>query len=51
VAHETVAKKLRAELRLTKREIAAASEIARREGFSLTRWIVALINARLYTSP
>jgi hypothetical protein len=40
-------KKVRVELRLTKNEVAAVGAIARREGFSPTRWIVALINARL----
>ena len=45
------AKKVRVELRLTKGEVAAVREIASREGFSLTRWIVALINARLRATP
>jgi hypothetical protein len=48
---EARSKKLRVELRLTKGESAAANAIARHEGFSLTRWIVALINARLYATP
>jgi hypothetical protein len=48
---QAMSKKVRVELRLTKGEIATASEIARHEGFSLTRWIVALINARLYATP
>ena len=40
-------KKVRVEPRLAKGEVAAANDIAVREGFSLTRWIVALINAML----
>lgn len=51
VAQDLVSKKVRVELRLTKGEVATASEIAHREGFSLTRWIVALINARLSGNP
>jgi predicted DNA binding CopG/RHH family protein len=51
VTHAVARKKVRVELRLTKAEIATVSEMARREGFSATRWIVALINARVYATP
>ncbi len=44
-------KKVRVELRLTKGEVAAVRKIASREGFSLSRWIVALVNARLRATP
>ena len=46
-----VAKKARREIRLTHTELKRAEAIAHREGFSLTRWIVALINARLDKTP
>lgn len=39
--------KIRREVRLTASEVAQAEAIAHQEGFSLSRWIVALINARL----
>lgn len=42
---------MRVELHLTRNEVAAVSAIARREGFSPTRWIVALVNARLHGKP
>jgi hypothetical protein len=45
------AEKVRREIRLTRSELTRAEAIARHEGFSLTRWIVALINARLDKSP
>jgi hypothetical protein len=45
------AKKARCEIRLTRSELTRAEAIARSEGFSLTRWIVALINARLDKQP
>jgi hypothetical protein len=47
----TRSKKVRVELRLTRSEVAAVGAIARREGYSPTRWIVALINARLHATP
>jgi hypothetical protein len=43
--------KARREIRLTRSELTRAETIARSEGFSLTRWIVALINARLDKQP
>ena len=43
--------KVRREIRLTKSELARADAVAGREGFSLTRWIVSLINARLEATP
>lgn len=43
--------KIRKEVRLTKSELHRAESIAMREGFSLGRWIVALINARLEGTP
>jgi hypothetical protein len=43
--------KVRREIRLTVSELTRAEVIAQREGFSLTRWIVALINARLDAKP
>jgi hypothetical protein len=43
--------KIRKEVRLTKGELHLAEAIAKREGFSLGRWIVALINARLDGTP
>jgi hypothetical protein len=46
-----VSKKIRREIRLTKSELSRAEANARRDGFSLTRWIVALINARLDATP
>ena len=51
MVQEAMSKKVRVELRLTKGEITTANEIARHEGFSLTRWFVALIHARLYATP
>lgn len=43
--------KVRREIRLTRSELTRAEAIARHEGFSLTRWIVALINSRLDKTP
>jgi hypothetical protein len=43
--------KVRREVRLTKSELAHANALAARDGFSLNRWIVALINARLHGTP
>jgi hypothetical protein len=43
--------RIRKEVRLTKGELHEAEAIAKREGFSLGRWIVALINARLDGTP
>lgn len=43
--------KIRKELRLTVSEIRRAEAHAARDGFSLNRWIVALINARLDGTP
>lgn len=43
--------KIRREVRLTESELAQAEVIAHQEGFSLPRWIVALINARLEGTP
>jgi hypothetical protein len=43
--------KVRKEVRLTKSELAHANALAARDGFSLNRWIVALINARLHGTP
>lgn len=43
--------KVRKEVRLTKSELARADALAKRAGFSLNRWIFALINARLDGSP
>ena len=51
VTHAAASKKVRVELRLTEAEIATVAELARREGFSPTRWIVALINTRVYATP
>lgn len=51
VEAEGKAKKRRVGVRLTKAEIAKAGAIAQREGFSPSRWIVALINARLDGTP
>lgn len=42
---------IRKEVRLTKSELARANALATRAGFSLNRWIVALINARLDGLP
>ena len=42
---------MRREIRLTKSELDRAEAIAAREGFSLSRWIVALIKARLDKTP
>ena len=39
--------KVRKVIKLTRSEILAAEELADREGFHLTRWIVALVRARL----
>jgi hypothetical protein len=39
--------KVRKEVRLKKSELACANSLAKYAGFSLNRWIVALINARL----
>lgn len=44
-------KKIRKEVRLTKGELHRAEVLAKGEGFSLNRWIVALINARLEGAP
>jgi hypothetical protein len=46
-----VSKKIRTEIRLTKSELHRVEALAQREGFSVTRWIVALINARLDAAP
>jgi hypothetical protein len=43
--------KVRKEVRLTKSELLRANALAQRAGFSLNRWIVALINARLNATP
>lgn len=43
--------RIRKEVRLTKDELRRVAAIAMREGFSLSRWIVALINARLDATP
>jgi hypothetical protein len=43
--------KIRRELRLTASELRRASALAARDGFSLNRWVVALINARLDGQP
>ena len=54
IAHETAdarKTKIRKEVRLTKGELHRSEAIAKREGFSLGRWIVALINARLDGTP
>ena len=45
VTQAVASKKVRVELRLTKAEIQTVTEMARREGFSPTRWIVALIKS------
>lgn len=50
-AVETATKKIRKEVRLTRGELHRAEALAKREGFSLNRWIVALINARLEGAP
>jgi hypothetical protein len=42
--------KVRREIRLTHAELVAAELIAAKEGFRLSRWIVALIRARLESS-
>lgn len=47
----TADSKIRREVRLTEYELAQAEAIAHQEGFSLPRWIVALINARLQGTP
>jgi hypothetical protein len=39
--------KIRKEVRLTPSEVAAAEALAAHEGFTLTRWITALVQARL----
>ena len=39
--------KIRKEVRLTPSEVAAAETLAAHEGFTLTRWITALVQARL----
>jgi hypothetical protein len=44
-------KRVRREVRLTKDELRRANTLAQRAGFSLNRWIVALINARLDATP
>ena len=43
--------KLRKEIRLTAQECSAAEAMAAREGFNLSRWIVALIRSRLAGGP
>ena len=43
--------KVRREIRLTREELRAAEALAANEGFSLARWIVALLRARLSSSP
>lgn len=43
--------KIRKEVRLTKGELRRAEAIAKREGFSLGRWIVVLMNARFDGAP
>lgn len=43
--------KVRKEVRLTQEEIAAVSAIAEEEGFHFSRWIVALIRARVGRGP
>lgn len=43
--------RVRREVRLTPTELRRASALAERAGFSLNRWIVALINARLDATP
>lgn len=43
--------KVRKELRLTSSELCRAEALAARDGFTLSRWIVALINARLDGQP
>jgi hypothetical protein len=43
--------KVRREVRLTLSELQSANALAQRAGFSLNRWIVALINARLESTP
>lgn len=43
--------KIRKELRLTTSELRRAEALAVRDGFSLNRWIVALINVRLDGDP
>lgn len=50
-AVDTATKKIRKEVRLTTGELHRAEALAKREGFSLNRWIVALINARLEGGP
>lgn len=44
---ETFGGKIRKEIRLTESEIVQAEDLAFKEGFSLSRWIVALVRARL----
>ena len=39
--------KVRKEIRLTASEVAAAEALATREGYTLTRWMAALVRARL----
>jgi hypothetical protein len=43
--------KIRKELRLKVSEVRRAEALAARDGFSLNRWVVALINARLDGQP
>lgn len=45
--HDAGHDKIRKEIRLTPSEIAAAETLAAHEGFTLTRWITALVQARL----
>lgn len=42
---------VRKEVRLTASEVRRAKALAARDGFSLSRWIVALVNARLDGKP
>ena len=50
-SEETSNGKIRKEIRLTADELTRAEAIANREGFSLTRWIGALVRARLDATP
>lgn len=50
-SEETPTEKVRREIRLTKSELVRAEAIAAHEGFSLSRWIVALVKARLDKTP
>lgn len=43
--------KIRKEIRLTADELARAEAVARQEGFALNRWVVALVRARLDSTP